>query len=141
MDNLGIDLYAGGDIARYPHLFPPPGFTPFVRTGGPITVPAVAGTTVLDSIQITSNMEGWVRQIGLEAGDFSIISFRIQNDGAPLRDYTNISVPLGNVATPINVFIPISVNVPLQLLVISTGVAPVPVRYVMTGWYYEAKRG
>jgi hypothetical protein len=123
-------------LDKFPHLFPPPGFTPIVRTGL-VTIPAVAAVTNLETIQITANMEGWIRWIGLEAGDFSVINFRIVVGTAPLRDYTGITVPLGSPTTPISVFIPIAVNVPLTLQAVSTGASLQPVRWLLSGWYYN----
>jgi hypothetical protein len=123
-------------LDKFPHLFPPPGFTPFVRTGL-VTVPAVAGSSDLETIQLTASMEGWVRLIGLEAGDFSVINFMVTLGTAPLRDYAGITVPLGNVSTPMSIFIFIPPNVPLVLKAISTGASPQPVRWLLSGWYYN----
>lgn len=122
-------------LDKFPHLFPPPGFTPFVRTG--LVTVAAAGTTVLETIQLTASMEGWVRQIGLEAGDFSIINFQITTGAVPIRDYARIPVPLGNVSTPMSVFIPLPVNVPLTLNALAVDATPTPVRWLLSGWYYN----
>jgi len=127
-------------LDKFPHLFPPPGFTPFVRTGL-LTIPAVAAVTDLETIQIGQNMEGWVRWVGLEAGDFSVINFRIVQGTAPLRDYTAITVPLGSPTTPMSVFIPVPMNVPLILQAISTGASLQPVRWLLSGWYYPPTHG
>ena len=126
-------------LDKFPHLFPPPGAKHFVRTGL-LTIPAVAGTTVIETIQLTASMEGWVRQIGLEAGDFSVINFQITQGTAPLDDFTRIKVPLGNVSTPMSVFIPIPVNVPLNLNVLSDGTSAQPVRWLLSGWMYSRQQ-
>ena len=128
--------YGGsGDLGKYPHLFPPPGFIQFDRNGL-LTIPAVAGITTLETIQLTSGYEGWVRAIGLECGDWAIGNYAINIGNAPIRDYTRIEVPLGSPTTPKEVFIALQVNVPLTLTFNSTGAAPVPVRWSLWGWYY-----
>lgn len=126
------------NLAGFPHIYPPPGFTPFTRNGLK-TLPAVAGTTTLETIQINSTEEGWVRWIGLEAGDWNEVFMTIASSNAPLRDYTRINVPLGNCATPISIFIPIQMNYPLTLSATTTGAAAIPVRWLLCGWTY-AKR-
>lgn len=127
-------------LDKFPHLFPPPGFAPIVRTGLQ-TIPAVAGVYPLETIQITQNMTGWIRWIGMEAGDFSVINFRIVQGTAPLRDYTAITVPLGSPTTPISVFIEVPINVPLQLQAISNGGSAQPVRWLLSGWYFPTPMG
>jgi hypothetical protein len=99
----------------------------------------VAGSTLLEKIQINATDEGWVRWIGLEAGDWNEVYLTIASGNAPMRDYARINVPLGNCATPISIFIPIQVNYPLTLSVTSTGAAAIPVRWVLLGWYYTKR--
>lgn len=122
------------DLAAFPHIFPPLGAVHFVRTGL-LTIPDAVGSTLLETIQLTSNMVGWIRQIGLEAGDFSVINFQLQSGGAAIRDYSNISVPLGNVSTPMSIFVDLPRNQPMNLFAVSAGGAAVPVRWLVAGWY------
>lgn len=124
------------ELSRYPHLFPPPGFSQFHRNGL-LTIPAVAATTQLASVLISSNQEGWLRKIGLEAGDWDIISMSILIGTQPIRDYVKITVPLGSPTTPVDVFVNIPVNIPLILTATSTGAAPIPVRWTLWGWFYS----
>ena len=119
-------------LAAYPHLFPPPGFVQFDRNG--LLAPTGVGTTVLSTVAINSGYRGWVRQIGLECGDFGVAYFTMLLGGAPIRDYTRIEVPLGSPTTPKEVFIEIPPNFSLVLQVTAT--APVPVRWNLWGWYY-----
>ena len=131
-----MDIQPGQELGRYPHLFPPPGFTQFHRNGL-VTLPAVSGvTTLLEKIQITSNQTGWLRLIGLEAGDWNDLFFTISVGGNPFPDYVRIQVPLGNTATPVPVFVPIQVNVPLTLTVTTLAATVNPVRWSLWGWYY-----
>jgi hypothetical protein len=119
-------------LSAYPHLFPPPGFVQFDRNG--LQAPAAIGVTPIATIAINSGYRGWVRQIGLESGDFGTSFFTINLGGAPIRDYTRIEVPLGSPTTPKDVFIEIPPNFSLVLTVTCT--APTPVRWNLWGWYY-----
>jgi hypothetical protein len=129
-----------GNLGAYPHLFPPAGFTQFHRNKL-LTIPAVAGTTELERILISSNQVGWLRMIGLEAGDWNIGYFSINMGGQPLLDYVQINVPLGNVATPVPLFVKIAPNNPLTLTYTSTGAAPNPLRWSLWGWFYADQGG
>jgi hypothetical protein len=136
--NLGLGAEIGmGDISKYPHIFPPPGFEPIDRNGF-FPTPG-AGTYLLESISpIAPSYEGWVRLLALTSTDYSISYFTISNGGAPLKDYTLIQTMVGAPETPKPVFIRLKPNYTLEVRAVCTGV--VGLRWSIFGWYYEVAR-
>lgn len=135
-----MTLIQAGNIQDYPHLFPPPGFVAIdrnrIRT---ITGP---GEFTLETIsEVAQGMEGWIRWIGLESGDFTATFFRMLQNGQPMKDYTQIEAPIGSTATPRVCFIKLPGNYTYTLQCVATAAAVnVSLRWSLFGWYYPIAR-
>lgn len=138
-----LPAVGAGELAKYPHLFPPPGFNPVDRNGSlsPFTNLTTAPQT-LETILLNQLQEGWIRTIGLLCSDFTQAYFQVQVGGAPLRDYTHVIVPLGQPETPKETFIYIPPNTPLTLIAVGNGSgAGVTLRWNLFGWFYGRDHG
>lgn len=128
-----------GSMKDYPHLFPPPGFIPVDRNKS-FALVSGGGETLLESIQLTDGYEGWIRLVGLQASTFTGFFFTMKDGGQPLRDYTRITVPLGQADSPQPIFIPLKANIAFSLHGANTSGANVALRWRLFGWYYKAGR-
>ncbi|MDE1822336.1 MAG: hypothetical protein KGI98_15975 [Euryarchaeota archaeon] len=132
-----------GELSKYPHLFPPPGFNPVDRNGSlsPYANLTTAPVT-LETISLGPGQEGWIRTIGLLCSDFTKVFLQVKVGNVVLRDYAHIVVPLGQPETPKETFIRIPVNVPLTLVAVGDGSgAGVTIRWNLFGWYYDVNQG
>lgn len=123
-------------LAQYPHLFPPPGFINIDRNGLLAPVP-IGGEQILETIQVTQGYTAWIRAIGLECTDWASGHYIIRVNSFPLRDYTNIVVPLGSPTTPKETFIKIGANDTLTLGFTASG--PLSARWSLWGWQYAER--
>jgi len=125
-------------LGEYPYLFPPPGFQQIERIGNYISTGP--GTVILvDDIIISSSYEGWIRTLGLDAQDFTMQSFQMLSNNAPLRDYTYINTPVGAVDNPKQVFIYVPPNTRLSLRG-TAAAAAMGFRWSIWGWFYQIGR-
>lgn len=130
---------AGGNgLAAYPHLFPPPGFIPVDRNKS-FSLVSGGGETELERIQLTDGYEGWIRLVGLQASSFTNFFFTIKNQGQPIRDYTRITVPLGQADSPQPIFLELKANIPLTLHATNTSGGVIALRWRLFGWYYKGR--
>lgn len=122
---------------QYPHLFPPPGFTPIDRNGIR-TYNGLAPETLETIKEIGNGSEGWLRLLGLESADFSTTFFTILKNGQPMKDYTRLEAPIGSTSTPRSAFIYLPGNYTYSLQVSGQGGGAVNVslRWTLFGWYY-----
>ena len=127
-------------LAQYPHIWPPPGFITLNRSNSASIAAAVKGQIFdLENIQLPMGYVGWIRRMGLEASDWSLISFRFVINEMPLRDFTSILVPIGSPSTPEDVYINIPQNqiVKLQAVALDIIGEATPLRWYLGGWYYQ----
>lgn len=129
-------LATARDVSNYPHIFPPPGFIPFVRANS-ITVSANATNTVGTGSQvlIPVQMEGWLSLLGVQIGS-STGSWTLQQSGQGMRDFTSINTSLGNVQTPVKVYQKLFPSQQIQLVFSNTGGSAMAASFLMVGWYY-----
>jgi len=125
-----------GEMKKYPHLFPPDGFYQFDRIG--LFITPAAGSGILVTLTPPGGYLGWVRLLGLEATNFGKVYYTILRGGAPIEDYTRITVPVGSTTTPKPVFIKLEPNRPLQLQATWTD-PTLGLRFLMWGWFYPEK--
>lgn len=132
-------LTTGLGLEKYPHIFMPPDGTPFDRNGLKNSVGSGGSTTAvkLDSVQLQPGYVGWLKLIGLSAGDYSFGYMQLRMGGVALRDYANIVTPIGAPETPREVLVRIADNYALELWAVPNGSIAVPIRWTLWGWYYS----
>jgi len=141
MDDLMPPLMNAEAMAKYPWVYPPPGFTPIDRNGIR-TVSGVNNKLTLETIsEIGQGSEGWLRLMALESGDFDTTFFTILENDQPMKNYVNLNAPIGSTATPRATLIKLLGNNTYKLVITSTiAAANVSLRWALFGWYYPLKR-
>jgi len=137
MDSMTI--VGDGQMGKYPHLFPPPGFTPIDRNGIFSFNGNPGDSQVLETIkEIGQGNEGWLRLLGLESADFFTTFFTILRNGQPMKDYTRLLAPIGSTSTPREAFIylPGNYTYSLQVTCYNAAAVNVSLRWTLFGWYY-----
>jgi hypothetical protein len=124
-------------------IAPPPGFL-YIDPNATTSVAAGSGATLLTRILLTESYEGWLVKAGIFASSYTDFHFSILQGGAPVRNYQNIRVPLGQ-SDQLDVIGPIRIapNEPLELYANAGAGAPpnVGIRYRLYGWYYKPHPG
>lgn len=130
-------LFSVGGWDKFPWIIPPPGFITVDRNNS-LSLPAGLQEYQLENIEITTGYEGWLVAMGLQSSNFGVSFFTIKRALQPIRDYTRITVPLGQPETPATVFVKIEPNQPIALYATRTVAGPaVALRWRLFGWYYQ----
>ncbi len=125
------------DIADYPWIWPPIGFEPFDLNGSAAIAIAAAGVLAFPAYSIPIGQEGYVVSAGIELSSYGAGTFyQILLGGNPLRNYANITVPLGAPNTPASLHIKLLPNQPLSLAITNGTGAILAARWRFYGWYY-----
>jgi hypothetical protein len=126
----------GAQLYDYPHVWPRPGFIPIGRFRSVAIAPG-ATAQLLETIQIPTGMDGWIKKIGIELSSYSNgVSYSLLQNGIPIRDYALITVPIGSPDTPTTQFIQLNPNQTVTLVGKNPTVAPVAARWYFYGWYF-----
>lgn len=126
-------------LRNYPHVYPPPGFTPFNRVGSETV--AVNGSYTLNAgqqILIPTNQKGWITQIAIFLGSYGNgQTWTLFIGGTAVRDYTNVPTPLGAVETPVVRHIELLPGQSVGLSFSNKGTTNLAARWMIYGWYYN----
>jgi len=135
-------------IGDYPHIWQPPKSIPFNRVGSKqnILSGATFGIAPLapgqqNQILIPLGQKGWLTQIGVFLSTFGDgQTWSLTQSGKALRDYTNVTVPLGSLATPLIRSIELFPNQPIVLSFFNGSASlPLTVGWSMYGWFYPQR--
>lgn len=128
-------------LRDYPHEFMPPMSDEIFQAdlhivGAGTTYTFNAGQTIV----IPNQKIGWLKEIAVQLSAFggaTGVSWSLLINGVPLRNYTNIPVPIGALGTPLRRSIKLPPLQPVQLQFKNTGGAPVTAQWSLYGWYYS----
>jgi hypothetical protein len=127
------------DFSNYPMLYPPPGAI-FVNRVGSYPVPAGQTVDVLvarsQQIVIPNTYTGWVALAGVALSDYASSNFSLTVNGIQLRDYAQMTAPIGAPETIQPVYIQLAPQQPFSLVVYNGTANPQAVRWRFFGWYY-----
>lgn len=128
-------------LRDYPHEFMPPGSDEIFQAG---LQSVGAGQTYTfgsgQTIIIPNQKIGWLKEIAVQLSAFggnTGISWSLLVGGVPLRNYTNVPVPVGALGTPLRRNIKLPPLQPVQLQFKNTGGAAVTAQWSLYGWYYS----
>lgn|ERR1035437_6574491 len=132
-------------LAKYPHLYPPQGFCPLDRNGfiSLQNLTAAPASTVLETIkEVGPGMEGWIRLLGLESGNFQNSWLSIYEDGQPMKNYVVLQAPIGSTSTPRAAFVKLvgGKTYELRASIKANQVPFIAFRWTLFGWYYPIPR-
>lgn len=117
----------------YPWVWPPAGFIPFDKNGSAALQP---GSFVAAVVDIPTRFGGWLTLAGIELSDFTSAFFQILQGGLPVRDYAQVSVPLGAPETPAVLYVELRPGQPLSLIYQNNSGGTLAARWRLYGWYY-----
>jgi len=142
MDDLMPPLMNADAMAKYPWVYPPPGFYPIDRNGIKTVGSGVAGSDILETIsEVGQGSEGYIRLLALESGDFSTTFFTLIENDQPMKNYVRLEAPIGATSTPRACLIKLLGNNTYKLKATYTaGAQNVALRWTIFGWYYPIKR-
>lgn len=131
----------GTGLEDYPHIYPPPGFIPINRAGAlpvpantPLNAPLVIAAA---TIALPLQQKGYIRRLGITITSTAFQAWSILQDGAAIRDFTNINSSYASPSTPDEVFIELRPGQTITLTASNTDPANAHnISWLLSGWYY-----